>query len=607
MKAFDVLDIETFTHANSVEVYCICCTSNHNIITFCYSGGDVFLRFLQSLTPTQHTFWIHNLTFDALILLKHIDKHCTNITWFSKNYNIYWIKFQYKEKNIEFKCFYKYLPLPLNTLAIKILHKEKQIFPYKVLDMDFLNITLWTPNKDAFKSETEYKTFIKKHGNGTINIKNYLLEYCKNDVALLYEIVTKFVTSLQYKNVKLLQYTYSISSYAVKYCTLKYNNFQKKLPQNLEHAIRESYFGGRCEVFGNAHTNEYTYHFDFHGMYSLCMKEQLPTYNFRYAEPRVVDKPGFYKITYTSNLHIPILPIKTDLLYFPNGQNTGTYWYEEIKLFIQEGGTINTIHFAILCDVDYCLKEFSQEFDDFRNEGLCQNIIGKLVINSFYGRLGVQGWNYKDVIAQHPVEGAISYIKVHNLYVNKIKTITNDYNNVALASAITSKARIRLYNAFKDVLVGGGRLLYCDTDSIVAAFRDQNMLNRTHKSGLWFDSQKKDTIIQKSWFASPKTYSIIFKNNTRVTKIKGIPTNTITHEQFTHLFFTKKPLKIITPPTLYKKDYIYKIETFKKTIQLNNYKKRTFIHNYLNTKPITMDKVHTINNRPNQQPNNSPK
>jgi hypothetical protein len=41
--------------------------------------------------------------------------------------------------------------------------------------------------------------------------------------------------------------------------------------------------------------------------------------------------------------------------------------------------------------VDYCLKEFSQEFDDFRNEGLCQNIIGKLVINSFYGRLGVQG------------------------------------------------------------------------------------------------------------------------------------------------------------------------------------------------------------------------
>jgi hypothetical protein len=150
-------------------------------------------------------------------------------------------------------------------------------------------------------------------------------------------------------------------------------------------------------------------------------------------------------------------------------------------------------------------------------------------------------------------------------------------------------------------------LLYCDTDSIVAAFRDQNMLNRTHKSGLWFDSQKKDTIIQKSWFASPKTYSIIFKNNTRVTKIKGIPTNTITHEQFTHLFFTKKPLKIITPPTLYKKDYIYKIETFKKTIQLNNYKKRTFIHNYLNTKPITMDKVHTINNRPNQQPNNSTK
>ena len=73
-----------------------------------------------------------------------------------------------------------------------------------------------------------------------------------------------------------------------------------------------------------------------------------------------------------------------------------------------------------MCDVDNCLEGFSQEFDDFRLEGICQNIIGKLIINSLYGRLGVRDWGFKDVISKEPIVDAVSYIKVHNMYVNKI-------------------------------------------------------------------------------------------------------------------------------------------------------------------------------------------
>lgn len=178
---------------------------------------------------------------------------------------------------------------------------------------------------EAFNSNKEYKMFIEKKGRNNIDIKKYLIQYCRNDVELLSELVNIFYSSLSSKNLKLLTYSYSISSYAVKYCTHKYNTFQKKLPQNIEHLLRESYFGGRCEVFGNSLKGEYIYHFDFSGMYSQCMKEQLPTYNFKYVEVDTVSSPGFYKITFTSNLDIPILPVRVDLLYFPNGLYTGTY------------------------------------------------------------------------------------------------------------------------------------------------------------------------------------------------------------------------------------------------------------------------------------------
>ncbi len=235
----------------------------------------------------------------------------------------------------------------------------------------------------------DYNVFRSTIGD-CVDIKKYLVRYCEDDVDILSCLVVNFFKALNNKNIHLLKYSYSISSYAIQYYFSKYNNFQKKLPQNLDYIIRDSYFGGRCEVFGNATENEFTYHFDFRGMYSLCMKESLPTFNFKYVEVGDINLPGFYKITFSSNMEIPVLPVRADLLYFPNGRYTGVYWYEEIKLFLDEGGVVEKIHFAILCDTGYCLDKFSREFDDMRSGSVCQNIIGKLVINSFYGRLGVR-------------------------------------------------------------------------------------------------------------------------------------------------------------------------------------------------------------------------
>jgi DNA polymerase elongation subunit (family B) len=121
---------------------------------------------------------------------------------------------------------------------------------------------------------------------------------------------------------------------------------------------------------------------------------------------------------------------------------------------------------------------------------------GKLMINSLYGRLGMNEIEtYSLFIENKKLEyyqkkfNVISHVEVNdfcliNMEINnelrkiyKLKTKTK--NNISLASAITSKARIKLYNAQQEVIKNKGRILYSDTDSIFASY-DRNVLNEKH-------------------------------------------------------------------------------------------------------------------------------
>jgi hypothetical protein len=73
-----------------------------------------------------------------------------------------------------------------------------------------------------------------------------------------------------------------------------------------------------------------------------------------------------------------------------------------------------------------------------------------------------------------------SFCKINDIY---FITIKNDYKfennnkktinrNVSYSSAIASKARIKLHKCIKEVEKDGGRVLYCDTDSVFAAYKN---------------------------------------------------------------------------------------------------------------------------------------
>jgi len=89
--------------------------------------------------------------------------------------------------------------------------------------------------------------------------------------------------------------------------------------------IKDAYYGGRCEVFGNPH-NKIIHYFDFSGMYAQCMKQKFPIGAKQYKNKNlsIYDK-GFHSVKVKVDDYLPFLPYRTNKLLFPNGIIIGRY------------------------------------------------------------------------------------------------------------------------------------------------------------------------------------------------------------------------------------------------------------------------------------------
>lgn len=264
--------------------------------------------------------------------------------------------------------------------------------------------------------------------------------------------------------------------------------------------IKRSYFGGRCEIFGNQVKGEILHYFDFAGMYSKCMLQKFPIGKPVFCSKTAIDAPGFYNITYHSDMPIPALPFKErGRLLFPNGRLTGLYWYEEILNFIEYGGRILSINYALVYQKeDFVFKEFVETFEQIKLKGGVYKKLGKLIINSLYGGFGMRDsdtvtfftFSEDEFNSYLKLLDVKSYTKINNCFMldiikndklKKAKTreggsrFEGKQRNVAYSSIISSKARIKLYKAFKEVEQDGGRLIYCDTDSIFATYKKNKL------------------------------------------------------------------------------------------------------------------------------------
>lgn len=402
------------------------------------------------------------------------------------------------------------------------------------------------------------------------------------------------------------KYRVSIASVSINIFLSKFNWSNLKIENSLaqDSLIRGSYLGGRCEVFGNFYYGEeIIVHKDFKNMYGEILKNPMPTGSIKQVYNNIDLKiPGFYYIKAFSDIDIPVLPhkrlkteddiiLKEDLI-FSNGIIEGLYYYKEIELHQLMGQKITDIKYGLIFEgpeepifADFAITIIGMREND-------KNFIWKKILVALYGRMGMRPAEFKTKLI---TRDEYSEFKEKNNIIEEnwilgyclaeIESTPEEPKSVVqYASIITSLARIKLYKEMIEVMREGGRLLYCDTDSIYAAYPKKYDMK---KSKIKWDSTPE---IEEAVFASIRNYSLKFKNKGWETKIAGTTRNSINFENFKENFYSLMP----NPYQLY--NYKENLKNYKnwntwkeyRTLDLHQYKKRTFSKDKKKTKAITL-------------------
>lgn len=603
----NVLDIETYEKNNIVIPYCICMILSEKKYHV-YNEDNIIINLLNKIVNFSNKdyieIYVHNLNFDGFIVIGYLSKNFIKFEMISEKTNIYSIKIFYCNKKIVLKCSYKIIPLSLRKLG-EIEKFNKSFFPYKFVNDCNLEYIGQIPPKNFWEND-DYENYTKDKNIAKFvyDLKKETIEYCYNDVVLTQKIINKIFDIIDLESKKIRKNSLSSPAISHKIFFSKYNNLNinENLRLDYDSYIRNSFFGGRCEVFGNIRSNEYVKYYDFSGMYGQCMLEKFHLGDFKYEKINIISKPGFYNINYKSDINfLPVLPAHfNNKLIFANGEKNGTFWFEEINLFEKMGGIVTSINSAIVYEkFDYVFKEFVNKFNQIREKEGYYKIFAKLMINSLYGSMALKykesiqyiTFSEKEFYNIHKNTNIENFYRINNCYIIVIK---NDYKskiffkneikenskrNVSYSSAIAAKARIKLYNALLDVISDGGRILYCDTDSIFAAY-DLSNKNKETKTFKWIETYT-DAV-----FIAPKTYAL--RNDLDTIKIKGVNTKKISFDDLKKKFYKDENILFDDQLNFRKSDFSLKqFYTFKNII-LTAYDKRKFVDHKKNTIPLQL-------------------
>ena len=613
-------DIETFNDKDGFFIpYCICFNIGKSFYNIYYEENrniveESIILIFKNIKKKKYLY-IHNIQFDGFIIFNYLSSlNKYKIDLLIKNGSIYFISIKENNKNIVFKCSYKIIPASLKKISESFNLVSKLPFPYKFSSLDNLNYIGYIEEK-YFNNYNDFDNFSKN--NSILNFREYSIKYCTNDVKITKLFIEKINDIVKFFDIDINK-IYSAPSLSLKIFDKKFNKNRIKLntKEDFDSYIRPSYYGGRCEIYGNPKKGEHIFHFDFSGMYGQCMLEK-----FCYGSYKIINNPidfsipGFYWVKWKSiDNYLPLLPHhskKNNKLMFTNGIMEGCYWFEELIEFLKNGEIIKIKSGLVFEKYDYIFNDFVEYFTEMKEKSESHKIFGKLMINSLYGRMGMSDIeNYSIIIKEEDLEkyenlNIISLKKINKIYLitleldnktrNKFKEFKNRFKkNISIASSITSKSRLKLYKAQNDVINNKGRLLYSDTDSIFASY-DKDVSNEKHGEVFW-NTKKKDTKIKDAVFISPKSYSILYPNESETTKIKGYDQNKLRFFEIKENFYINSdPINIKDNKILDKKNLILRKINRNKIFNFNNYDKRFFIENKKETKALyTEDGINYI-------------
>lgn len=315
-----------------------------------------------------------------------------------------------------------------------------------------------------------------------------LFKRCQTDVEIIKRAMLELMT--RWKNEELGEWSYTLAG-------LSYNAFRHKFyyypvyPHDDEHVKeleRESYHGGRVECYRLGDVNGPIYYLDVVSMYAYVMKTiRVPTMLIGYYEHMSVENLKYFLLH--GYLIIARVRVKTDEPVYPKRhKNTliypiGTFWttlatpelhYALVQDHILEVGGV------ALYSGRRLFSDFVNYFYDWKaraeKEGdEISRLQAKLILNSLYGKFAERRkvteiyenseryeWG-KFIHFDNQGRWHVWSLGHFTVYMQTSEEDTN-HTFIAIASHITSAARVHLYKLMKSV--GLENVIYVDTDAI---------------------------------------------------------------------------------------------------------------------------------------------
>ena len=249
--------------------------------------------------------------------------------------------------------------------------------------------------------------------------------------------------------------------------------------------VRKGYYGGRTEIFRMKGVA--LKYYDLNSSYPASMMLDMPAGNKiectdyepeRYSEKYV----GFVEciVHIPPECEIPPLPFRADSgkLMFPAGSFSGTWSTEELALLNHPrvNGRILSVTKCIWYRRVTVFIDMVTELYKYRDKSLPGydsglSTLAKLILNSLYGKFGMKE-ERDSIIVLHegemPPDGAkpAGGDTSHGIWYTT-KVSSPSYVIPQIAAHITALARVRLWHVMCAALDAGGRLYYCDTDSVI--------------------------------------------------------------------------------------------------------------------------------------------
>jgi hypothetical protein len=461
--------------------------------------------------------------------------------------------------------------------------------------------------------------------NNSELLNNFINYGMQDSITLLQAMNNAQNTYLNKYNIDIAN-KWSTSSISMEiFRTLYLNENIPILNKSTDSFIRNSYFGGATDYYQMYGEN--MKHYDVNSLYPYAMLNPMPFEVMKYYSniPSELDLLrddlfGFFEVEVKAPSHIkyPILPYRNNKTYngiiFPLGTWKGVYFSEILKKAIINGYEIKLLSGYIFTK-KYLFNDYVNDFYTIKqNSSGAERFIAKMHLNQLYGYFGrslelIHTSNFTlDELKEHLGTRLINniiqvtddkfltlfqtnlnnrIIKQLNIKIDMdIKNITKKIkSNVAIASAITSYAQIKMID-YKNICQNLGiNIYYTDTDSL---FTDKALPNYLIGSEI---GQLKDElnggIITKAYFLGIKKYGYEYLDNNDKLKFKsvfsGVERNSLNLDELIKLSNGYIIEKIISKPRFYRnfKNLTMKIKN-NATINISKDKDKTLINNSYN-------------------------